>query len=227
MRLLYINPNATEGMTDHIVAAARAALPVAEITGLTNTQGPAAIEGAADGAAAVPGLLALLPEAGEVGADAVVIACFDDTGLAEARAQAACPVLGIGQSSYVMASLLGLQFSVITSQEVSVPVIEGNISQQGFSGQCVSVRACGLPVLTIDAGAPATIERIAEEIEGARTEDKATCAVLGCAGMSPFQGDLASRTTIPVIDGIAASARLAQAVVSGTSRAMLRPRVRS
>ncbi|HHC29304.1 MAG TPA: HyuE hydantoin racemase, partial [Rhodobacterales bacterium] len=34
-RLVYINPNATEAMTASIVAAARAALPGAEIVGMT------------------------------------------------------------------------------------------------------------------------------------------------------------------------------------------------
>ena len=52
MKIVYINPNATRAMTDGIVATARAALPGAEITGMTNADGPAAIEGAADGDAA-------------------------------------------------------------------------------------------------------------------------------------------------------------------------------
>lgn len=215
MKLAYINPNATVGMTTGIVAAARKALPEAEIFGLTNTSGPAAIQGRADGDAALPGLLALLPVARAQGAEAIVIACFDDTGLSEARAMAGCPVLGIGQASYVMAQLLGLRFSVVTSLAVSVPVIEDNIRQQGFAASCASVRASGLPVLTIDAGAPDTIDRIAAEIERARHDDAAACAVLGCAGMAPLKEALSARTGLPLIDGVAASALLARAVVAG------------
>lgn len=202
-------------MTAGVVAAARKALPEIEIFGLTNISGPAAIEGKADGDAALPGLLSLLPVARAQGAEAIVIACFDDTGLSAARGLAGCPVLGIGQASYVMAQLLGLRFSVITSLPVSVPVIEENIRMQGFSGLCASVRASGLPVLTIDTGAPDTLDRIAAEIETAQREDAATCAVLGCAGMAPLKDALSARTGFPLIDGVAASAHLARAMVKG------------
>lgn len=213
MKLVYINPNSTAAMTERIVATARAALPAAEIVGLTNHSGPAAIQGKADGEASVPGLLSLLPTARSLGADAIVIACFDDTGLAEARAQSPCPVLGIGQSSYVTAQLMGKQFSVITSLPVSIPVIEENIRNQGFSDLCASVRASGLPVLTIDEGAPETIDRIAEEINAAEREDLAACAVLGCAGMAPLKNALSARTKVPLIDGVASSANLAATTV--------------
>ena len=117
-----------------------------------------------------------------------------------------------------MAQLHGLRFSVVTSLAVSIPVIEDNIRQQGFAGSCASVRASGLPVLTIDAGAPDTIDRIAAEIERARCEDAATCAVLGCAGMAPLKDALSARTQLPLIDGVAASALLAKAVVTGLAR---------
>lgn len=214
MRLTFINPNATAAMTDNIVASARAALPEAEITGLTNHDGPPAIQGAADGAAALPGLLDRVREAVALGTQAIVIACFDDTGLAEAQAAAGCPVLGIGQSSYAMAAALGLRFSVVTSTAASVPVIEENIRQQGFAGQCASVRASGLAVLDIDEGSERVRARLADEIALASRQDGAAAVVLGCAGMSGLRPDLAARTGVQLIDGVAASAHLARAAIA-------------
>ncbi|MCA0922926.1 aspartate/glutamate racemase family protein [Pseudooceanicola nanhaiensis] len=208
MRLLYINPNATASMTDGIVAAARAALPGVEIMGVTNTDGPPAIEGPEDGDRAVPGVLARVAAAE---ADAVVIACFDDTGLAEAQALSSVPVLGIGQASYLMATLLGQRFSVVTSLAVSLPVIRENIAGLGFEGHCASVRASGLPVLVIDEGAEDTRVRLAEEIVRARDEDGAGVVVLGCAGMAPLRADLEARSGVTLIDGVAAAAHLAVA----------------
>lgn len=213
MRIAYINPNATSSMTEGVVASAREAIPDAEIFGLTNESGPVAIQGKEDGEAAVPGLLSLLPVAEAQGAQAIVIACFDDTGLAEARKKAGCPVFGIGQSSYVMAQLLGLRFSVITSLPVSIPVISDNIHQNGFAGLCASVRASGLPVLSIEEGSPETISRIVDEIHAAQHEDEAACAVLGCAGMSPLKNALAEKSGIRLVDGVSASALLAQAAL--------------
>ena len=211
MRLLYINPNSTQAMTESIVAVARAELPEAEVIGWTNADGPPAIEGAADGEAAVPGLMALLPAAREAGAEAIVIACFDDTGLAEMRAAAHCPVIGIGQAAYATARLMGHRFSVITTLPVSVPVIEGNIAMHGATEACASVRASGLPVLVVEEGSEATRARLAEEITAAQAEG-ATAVILGCAGMAVMRADLAARTGCPAIDGVAASAHLAQAL---------------
>ena len=207
MRLLYINPNATVSMTDGIVAAARAACPGTEITGVTNTEGPPSIEGAEDGERAVPGVLARVAEAQT---DAIVIACFDDTGLAQAQAVARVPVLGIGQASYLMAAMLGKRFGVVTSVQAAVPVIEGNIAASGFAGLCSGVRASGLAVLDIDEGTEAVRAHLAAEILRAR-DGGAEAVVLGCAGMAPLRSDLAARTGVPLIDGVAASDHLALA----------------
>jgi len=218
MRLVYINPNSSRAMTESIITAARASAPEAEVIGWTNADGPPAIEGAEDGAAAVPGLMALLPEAKAVGADAIVIACFDDTGLEAARTAAHCPVLGIGQSAYAMAGLLGHRFSVVTTLPVSLPVIEANIARLGFSGICASVRASGLSVLTVEEGNEATRARLAEEISQAQARDGATAAVLGCAGMAALRPDLAVRTGLMLIDGVEASAHLATAAAGFIGR---------
>ncbi|ODM42780.1 aspartate/glutamate racemase family protein, partial [Cereibacter johrii] len=183
MRLLYINPNSSATMTEAVVEAARAAAPGHEILGWTNDEGPPAIQGPEDGAAAVAGILRLLPEARAAGAEAIVLACFDDTGLAEVRAAASCPVLGIGQAAFHLAALLGHRFSVVTTLPVSVPVIEENLRGYGLMGQCGRVRASGLAVLEVEAAAPPTLARLAAEIAVAEAEDGVTAAVLGCAGM--------------------------------------------
>ncbi|SLN55975.1 Asp/Glu/Hydantoin racemase [Aquimixticola soesokkakensis] len=211
MRLVYVNPNATQAMTDGIVAAARRAAPQAQISGRTNRAAPPAIQGPEDGESALPGLLGEVTAAANDGADAIVIACFDDTGLAQARAAVTCPVLGIGQAAYTMASLLGLRFCVVTSLPVSVPVIAQNIADSGFAGLCEGVRASGLPVLEIDAGSPRTRAHLARAISEAARD--AGAVILGCAGMSPLAEDLRARTGVTLIDGVAASARLAMATV--------------
>ena len=219
MRLLFINPNSTSAMTDGVVAAARKALPYSvDVMGWTNSAGPPAIQGPADGAAAVTGLLALLPKARADKADVIVIACFDDTGLAEVRAAAHCPVIGIGQAAYHMASLLGHRFSVITTLAVSVPVIEDNITGGGFQGLCGRVRPSGLPVLDVEAGSDATITRLKDEIRAAADEDGVTAAILGCAGMAQFVDRLQESTRLHLIDGVGAAARLAQAIHAQTAR---------
>ena len=136
-------------MTQSALTAARTAAPRVQFEGWTSVSAPKSIEGPQDGARAVPPLLDLVRKASDAGADAIIIACFDDTGLAEAQAIAACPVIGIGQASYVIASLLAGPTAVITTVEAAVPVIKANIKAQGQSATVRHVEAADVPVLTL------------------------------------------------------------------------------
>lgn len=212
MRLLYINPNSTETMTDQVVAVARAAVPEATVSGWTNHAGPPAIQGPEDGAAAVAGLMSMLPAAAAAGADVIIIACFDDTGLDDLRAAAHCPVIGIGQAAYVTAALARGGFAVVTTLQVSVPVLEANITRYGLSSACTAVLASGLPVLTVEQGGEAVLARLSDSIADA-VAGGAKAVALGCAGMAHLRADLMARTAVPLVDGVAASAHLARALV--------------
>lgn len=212
MRLIFLNPNASEEMTEGMVAVARGALPGAEVLGRTNTGGPAAIQGAEDGAAAVPGLLEMLPDARAARADALVIGCFDDTGLEEMRARAHCPVFGIGRAAFHLAATGGPGFAVLTTLPISVPVIEANLVEAGLAGQCLGVFASGVPVLEVDAGAPGTLERLAGNIRALEGQG-ASSIVLGCAGMSRHHRALATVARVPLVDPVRAAALAALALL--------------
>lgn len=216
MRVLVINPNSTASMTAGIVAAARAAAAQdVEIEGRTNIGAPPAIQGPKDGDAAIPGVVSAIAEAAEEGFHAAIIACFDDTGLAEARAIATIPVIGIGQAAFLSAMLYG-RFSVITTLPVSVPVIEDNITRYGLASACAQVRASGLPVLSLEQDpkmARATLKTCAHE---AATQDGSQALVLGCAGMAAFGAAMSRASGLPAVDGVAAAVGLARTVVKAT-----------
>lgn len=209
MRILIVNPNSTRSMTDGIVQAARtAATADVEVTGLTNTEGPPAIQGEADGLAATPGVVEAIRQGASDGADAAIIACFDDTGLAEARASVPIPVVGIGQAAFHVAMLFGGQFSVITTLSVSVPVIEDNIARYGFAASCARVRASGLPVLSLEQDPSSARDCLIECARSVAREDGASAIVLGCAGMAPFGPGMQAASGLPAIDGVAAAVGL-------------------
>lgn len=211
MRILYLNPNSTVAMTNSIVATARNAAPNVEILGWTNHDGPPAIQGPADGDAAVEGLLTLLPKARAEGVSAIVIACFDDTGLPQLRQLAHCPVIGIGQAAMALGALHGGRFAVVTTLDVSVPVISANVAAYGHTQNCVGVFASGLPVLGVEAGGPLVEEQLLRTISSAQKANADT-VILGCAGMSHLRPQLAVRSGMTLIDGVCASANLAQAL---------------
>jgi allantoin racemase len=211
MRLCFINPNSTASMTAKIAAAARAAAsPGTEIVALTSATGPASIQGPEDGEAALPGLLALVEEHADA-MDAFVIACFDDTGLFEARRLTDKPVLGIGEAAFLAARSGGRRFSVVTTLSVSIPVISGNIETYGFAESCIKVRASEVPVLELEREGSAARETVAGEIARALDDDRPDAIVLGCAGMADLAEDYAARFGLPVIDGVVAAVRLLEA----------------
>src|SRR5690606_29400625 len=119
-----------------------------EIVARNPATGPASIQGADDGEAALPGLFGEIDQA--EGFDAIVIACFDDTGLYAARRRTQVPVIGIGEAAYHAAMLVAERFSVVTTLSVSIPVIQENIMRYGLSARCGKVRASNVPVLELE-----------------------------------------------------------------------------
>ena len=214
-RIRFVNPNTTVAMTRSVHAAALAcAPPHVAIESATSRRGPAAIQGPEDGEAAIPGLLEAIGEGEADGVDAFVIACFDDTGLERARALTPRPVIGIGQAAFHLAMLAGARFSVVTTLAVSVPVIEANLVRYGLAGSCARVRASGVPVLELERDPEAARERVSAEIARALAEDGCGAVVLGCAGMAPLAAPLGARHGVRVVDGVAAAAGLAAALLA-------------
>lgn len=207
MRVFLINPNSTEAMTQTALAAARRAAPDLVFEGWTSHLGPPAIEGPEDGARAVPPLLTLVDQAAAQGAGAIIIACFDDTGLAEAQARVSCPVIGIGQASFVMAQLRGGSSAVITTVPEAIPVIQENLRAQGFAQTIKVVEAANTPVLSLTEDpewAAAQFLKLARNLpQGTRS------LILGCSGAVSIIEALSRDLDLVLIDGVTAAARLA------------------
>ncbi len=213
MRITLINPNSTVSMTDKAVLAASLVAPDAQITGVTCHGAPPAIQGPEDVALCRPHLLAEVARAEANGAEAIVIACFDDPALSEARASVQIPVIGIGEAAFHAAMLLGGRFSVVTTLPVAVPVIEANIASYGITA-CARVRAAGIQVLDLEEPGGAAAAKVSAEIARALAEDAPGAIVLGCAGMADLAAGFAATHGLPVIDGVAAATALARAMAS-------------
>ena len=210
--IVLINPNSTSSMTEDMLEVAKRAAPGVTIEAWTSHDGPPAIEGPEDGEACVPPLLKLVDKALKAGAETIIIGCSDDTGLDEARAMAPCPVIGIGQAGYHMAALAGRRFSVVTTLEVSVPILAANVAAYGLGGQLGRVRASGVPVLALETDRDVSTARVLDEIAIAAREDDVQSIVLGCAGMAHIPAAAAPDSPVRVIDGVAAATRIAVAL---------------
>lgn len=202
-------------MTDAMLSAARAAAPDLDLKGWTSRDGPPAIQGREDGAAATAPLLALADRAAAEGASAIIIGCFDDTALEDVRARVQCPVVGIGEAAYACAVAEGWRFSVVTTLPVSVPILEENIARYGFAPFLGRVRASAVPVLEIEASPETAAARILDEARLAVAEDGIDALVLGCAGMVHMTELLRAQLDCAVIDPIEAAVGYIRAALPG------------
>lgn len=214
MRIAVVNPNTTASMTATITdAACRVANADTEIMAATSTMGPVSIEGYYDEAFAVPGLLLAIAEAEKAGADAAIIACFDDTGLDAARALAEIPVIGICEAAVAATAFIAQRFTIVTTMERSRLPIEHLVHRYGMAGRC-KVRAADIPVLSLEDPGSNAGERLRSEITAALIEDRAEAIVLGCAGMADLTAELRIEFGVPVVDGVAAAVKQAEALVA-------------
>jgi allantoin racemase len=209
-KILIVNPNTTASMTDTIAAAARAAAaPGTEISAVTSPMGPASIEGFYDEAFAVPGLIQALLNAPD--ADAGIIACFDDTGLDAARSVAPFPMVGICEAALVTAAQVAKRIAVVTTLPRSIVPLEELVRRYGFAERA-SVSACNVPVLDLEKPGSGAEQKLEAEIARA-LEEGAEAIVLGCAGMADLAAALSKNFGVPVIDGVAAAVKQAEALV--------------
>jgi len=222
MKILFVNPNSTDSMTQKVADTAATVIPSdVTVEAISNLDGPPSIQGPEDGELAAPGMLAAIDKGIRQGADGVVIACFDDTALAQARALSNVPVIGIGQAAYHMSMLNGYTFSVVTTLSVSVPILEKNIQEYGLSSHCRNVRASDVPVLELEIPGSSAEQRVSDEIALALKEDQCEAVVLGCAGMTDLASRLESHHKVPVFDGVAAASALMHGML--VSRGLARP----
>lgn len=212
MRIRLINPNTTESMTATIAAAARAvAAPGTEIAATTSRSGAVSIEGHYDEAMSIVGLVDAINE--DPQADAYVIACFGDPGLLAAREIATGPVIGIAEAAMHAASFVATGFSVVTTLERTRVIAEHLVRNYGMEHHCRRVRATDIPVLELENPHSNSRALILAECERAIVEDKAGAIVLGCAGMADLNRFLEDKLGVPIIDGVTAAVKFAEALV--------------
>lgn len=214
MKIQVINPNTSQSMTASIGRAALAvARPGTEIIACCPEAGPESIEGHFDEAVAAVGVLEEVRKGVAAGYDAHIIACFGDPGLLAARELARGPVIGIAEAAFHVASLICTRFAVVTTLTRTRIIAEHLLRNYGMTEHCTSVRCVDVAVLELEnMGEQALAELIAEQAIQARDHEGAGAIILGCGGMADLPGRVSQLTGLPVVDGVAAAIKLAEAL---------------
>lgn len=162
-------------------------------------QGPLFIETEEHEESAIPDLLRVIKEGEEKGYDGIIINCFGNPGLEEARKLVKIPVIGAGEASFLKMKEMERRFSVLTTVEEAVRRVRRNARKCGVEGFLVSVRPLGMHVLEL--GQKGRL-REALVVEGGKAVevDHAEVVVLGCTGMAGNAEWLSKRLGVPVVD---------------------------
>lgn len=212
MRILVVNVNTRESMTEAIRAqAVQSAGTGTEIVALTPFFGPESCEGNLDSHLAAIGVLDRVLAYKEP-YNAVVQAGFGEHGREALQEVLHVPVIDITEAAAHLACLLGHRYSVVTTLDRAVPLIEDRLLLAGLDRRCASVRATGLGVLELEQDHARTLEAITEQAARAVRDDHAEVICLGCGGMAGLDSQLAGILGVPVIDGVAAAVKLAEAL---------------
>ncbi|KWZ45823.1 Asp/Glu racemase [Burkholderia savannae] len=215
MKIKLINPNTTQRMTDAMGRCAReVASAGTAIVAVSPTMGPPSIEGHYDEALATPGLLAEVAAGERDGFDGYVIACFGDPGLYAARELARGPVVGIAEAAMHAASVLAPGFSVVTTLARTCGMAWHLAERYGMKRFCRNVRATDVAVLDLDRPGSAACRVIVDECRRALDEDGADAIVLGCAGMAEFAHEIEAAIGAPVVEGVTAAVKWAEALIA-------------
>jgi len=216
MKILIINPNSDERMTEKIQKTADQFSEGDFEVVCTSTPGaPHFIETYEDQITAAPGMIQLLRE-NEASYDAFVVACHDDPNLDCLKEITEKPVIGIGEASMKIASMLGHKFSVISTTSHSVPLKEDLVRKYQLYHVLASVRAPG-DIQGSDE------EKYLKTAQLAIEEDMAEVIVLGCAGMTGLDTLLQENLHVPVIDGVVCALIIAAGLAKyGVSQSKIR-----
>jgi len=196
MKILIINPNSDPAMTDAIQRSADEFIHGDfNVTCKLTPGAPKFIETYEDELQAAPGMLQLVRESKEF--DALIIACHDDPNLDVIKEITTKPVVGIGEASMKMASMLGHRFSVVSTSKHSIPIKEELVRKYHLQDVLASVRAPDE-----DMSKYSEKRMYLEVAKLAIEEDMAEVIVLGCAGMTGLDKYLQKALNVPVLDGV-------------------------
>ncbi len=242
MKLLVINPNISDDVTALIESEAlRSAAPGTELVVRTAGHGVEYIETRFEALIAAGAVAEIIAEyTGRVDSsavdgapvdcppvdcppiDCVVVAAFGDPGMPALKELADVPVIGITEAALCAAALQGHRFSIIAISDRIRPWYLDCVERFGLGGRLASIRSINESLNAIGSVQQDFRETLLALSRQAVTEDGADVVILAGAPLAGLARELQGQIPVPVVDGISAGIRMAEAVVglqSGPHRA--------
>ena len=201
MKLLIINPNTSEAMTEDI---RRTILMVKnkeiDIEVIHSDFGAESLESFYDYTLASFGMIRCLKKHVK-DYDGILIACFGDPGLYAIEEISDCPVVGIAEASMGIANLLGAKFSILAASEKASPMMDYLVCGYGMQARSEGTVAINMSVLDVEQNKEEAIEKLVNAGRIAKNRG-AEVLILGCAGMTGISEIVEKRLGIRVLDPV-------------------------
>lgn len=211
MRILLVNPNTTQAVTESCAGEARrVARPGTEIVPMTAAFGPAIISSRAENAVAGHAMLEALARGAE-GADAVLLAVSYDTALLAAREMLEVPVVGMTEAAMTAALLVSTRFGLVTFGTPGQ--YRDLVAERGYERRLAGIRPVEAAAADVYARPDAVVEQVLAAGRRLIEEDGADAVVLCGAAMAGMAHHLKGDLPVPVLDGIACGVPLCEALV--------------
>lgn len=210
MRILVVNGNTTQAITDLAVGEARrAATSGTEVVGVTARFGAAFVSNAAQEAVAAHAVLDALARSYR-GADAAILAISLDSGLSAARCLLPIPVVGMTEAALFTACMLGDRFGMIVLGRDAPPLYAQILERYGVGSRLAECRSIERSLLGQD---DALAERIAHEARTLAADCDIGAVVVCGAVFTGMARRVQPLVPVPLLDGIACGVRQAESLV--------------
>lgn len=218
-KLLIINPNSSEQMTEDIRTTVSYAQNSELSIDVVRMEGsPYVLESFRDYTLAgtqVIKYLEQLKTKEPFPYDGVLLACMGDPCLYAVKEACPVPLVGIAEAGISMALLCGAKFSILASSAKAKPMMESMVLQYGMDARLASVETFDLPIEEFMSDRDLLCRKIRETADSAAAKG-AEVLLLGCAGMTMISSVLDDLTNIPAIDPIKAGIEMLLAMLRGS-----------
>ena len=214
MRILLLNPNTTEEVTERLWAAGRSvAAGGTELIPLTATRGVPYIATRAEAQIGGAVALEMLAEH-HATVDAAIIAAFGDPGLLGARELFDIPVIGLAEAAMLTACMLGRRFAIVTFASALGPWYQDCVDMHGLNGRCAGIRTLDSAFHSVADVQQEKETALLDLANRAVREDEADVIILAGAPLAGLAAVISDRIPVPVLDQAGAAVKQAEALVA-------------
>jgi Asp/Glu/hydantoin racemase len=213
-RILLVNPNTSESVTERIAAVARgAASDGTSVDAVTANEGVPYIATRAE--AVIGGKAALdLLAAHSAGYDAAVVAAFGDPGLGGARELLSIPVVGLAEAAMLTSCMLGRRFAIVSFSATLGPWYRECVEYHGLVERLAGIRLLDGGFQNIGSVQEEKEDLLVDLSRRAVEQDGADVIILAGAPLAGLAEKTAHRIPVPVVDGVIAALRQAEVLAA-------------